>query len=99
MSAPAFGAHRYHGPSPAQRVLGGEDGDPRSVADTLSHWWRERFREFPAGDFPRPDWLKARMLDSAVRRGWIETCGYHRGGKWFYRLTHFGAAVAEAVRC
>jgi len=99
MNAPAFGTHRYHGPSPAMKVMGGEESDPAAVAANLSGWWRDRFSELPAGDFARPQWMITRMLDSAVRRGWIEACGYHRGGKWFYRLTHFGAAIAEALRC
>ena len=80
------------------RVLG--DGeDARVVAADLSPTIRTILRDAPKGDFAPFGHLKvAKIIDSALRRGFIERCGYHRGGQWQYRLTAYGEALRNVVR-
>ncbi len=82
---------------PSLAVLGGEDGDPVAVARDLTPWWAEKLRTLPSDEFPRPAWLKARMLESLLRRGWLEQTGRVVGGAWVYRFTAFGRAVRTAL--
>lgn len=86
------------GPHPS-RIPFGDGEDARVVAADLSPSWRLLFGQIPDGDFaPFGLLTKAKAIDSALRRGFIERCGYHRDGKWQYRLTDYGQAVATVVR-
>ena len=86
------------GPRPS-RIPFGDGEDAPVVAADLSPSWRSMLAEAPEGDFPPFGMLtKAKILDSALRRGFVERCGYHHAGQWQYRLTAYGAAVAVAVR-
>lgn len=80
------------------RVLGGDALDPAEVAADLTPWWRTHLAELPSAEFARPGWLRAALLDSVIRRGWVERVGRHEAGQWLYRLTAFGRALVTAAR-
>jgi hypothetical protein len=84
------------GPQPFA-AFQGDGEDVRVVVAGMTPWWRARLKDLADEDFPRPDWLKSYMLESLLRRGVIERCGYHRGGRWYYRLTLYGAALKAAA--
>lgn len=98
MSRPAWTeASNRPGPRPSRLPYGGGECQAVVAAD-LSPSLQSVLRDCPDSDFPRHGFLKvAKILDSAVRRGFIEPCGYHAGGLWQYRLTDFGKAVREAL--
>jgi hypothetical protein len=76
----------------------GDGEDARVVAADLSPTMRMILKHAPDGDFARYGYLaKTKILDSALRRGFIERCGYHRDGQWQYRLTLYGTAVRNVV--
>lgn len=99
MSAVAFSAEASNkrGPRPALLPFGGGECQAVVAAD-LSPTFRTILLACPDEDFARFGHLKlARVIDSIVRRGFIEACGYHRNGQWQYRLTAFGRAVRDAI--
>ncbi len=94
MKPPLFYSARGERPS---RASADADVAASAIAADLTPWQRNRFLELPIDDFPRPDWLKAKILDSWIRRGWIERCGYHRDGAWYYRLSLRGLGIQAAL--
>lgn len=100
---PAF-PHSRQGHRPSRypagiRVRDHRPFTPAEVAADMSDAWRDLMRSLPDGDFPAFGLLlKPKVRDSAIRRGYIERCGYHRDGQWQYRVTGYGRSVREACR-
>lgn len=63
----------------------------------LTAWTAEHLMLLPAGEFARPDWLRARLHDSWVRRGLVEPLGRHDGRAWLYRIGKRGAELRDAI--
>lgn len=99
---PAFSAS-VQGPRPSRlphgiRVRDHAPYTPAEVAADLSPAWMGIMRSLPDGDFPAFGLLlKPKARDSAIRRCFIERCGYHRDGQWQYRATDWGRKVREAA--
>jgi hypothetical protein len=89
--------HR-RGERPSRCVFGAGEAQSVVAAD-LSPAWREFLSECPDEPFARFGLIKrlAKAHDSALRRGFIEGCGFVTAGQWQYRLTQYGRAVRDAL--
>lgn len=99
MSRPTFTAEvsNRFGPRPSLLPFGGFE-DAKVIALDLSPTLTAILADAPTTEFAKFGHLKtAKIFDSAIRRGFIEACGYVHAGQWQYRLTAYGRAVRDAT--